>query len=435
MKLTRLLKAVKQILMLVSLAVTAAACAGTSSESQSDAAAPDTIPEKEVVIRYGLQIEDFDMIYDTIRRHQTLSDVLLPHRITPKQIHLMTMCPDTVFNARKVRPGQTYAILCDKDSVSTPHYFVFEEGVKHYVVIDLQNNCSATRYSNPSEWRMDEAAGKVTSSLWVAMQDAGVSAGVVLEMSKIFEWSVDFFGIRKGDEFRIIYEREFVNDTPINNYRIHAASFCASGNIFYAIPFEQEDEMLYYNVDGNSLEGAFLKAPLDFYRVSSKFTNSRYHPVLKIYRPHHGVDYAAPVGTPVYAIGSGKVIKKAYQKNGGGNYVKIRHNKVYVTTYMHLSRFAKGLKEGDHVKQKQVIGYVGSTGVSTGPHLDFRVHENGKPIDPLKIKSQPRKPISKANKPAFDLLADSLVQRLKAIPETMEQTEIASDSVTVDSVQ
>ena len=435
MKLTRLLKAVKQILMLVSLAVTAAACAGTSSESQSDAAAPDTIPEKEVVIRYGLHIEDFDMIYDTIRRRQTLSDVLLPHRITPKQIHLMTMCPDTVFNARKVRPGQTYAILFDKDSVSTPHYFVFEESVKHYVVIDLQNNCSATRYSNPSEWRMDEAAGKVTSSLWVAMQDAGVSAGVVLEMSKIFEWSVDFFGIRKGDEFRIIYEREFVNDTPINNYRIHAASFCASGNTFYAIPFEQEDEMLYYNVDGNSLEGAFLKAPLDFYRVSSKFTNSRYHPVLKIYRPHHGVDYAAPAGTPVYAIGSGKVIKKAYQKNGGGNYVKIRHNKVYVTTYMHLSRFAKGLKEGDYVKQKQVIGYVGSTGVSTGPHLDFRVHENGKPIDPLKIKSQPRKPISKANKPAFDLLADSLVQRLKAIPETMEQTEIASDSVTVDSVQ
>ena len=137
--------------------------------------------------------------------------------------------------------------------------------------------------------------------------------------------------------------------------------------------------------------------------------------MLKRYRAHHGVDYAAPKGTPVYAIGSGKVIKKGWDANGGGNYIKIRHNSTYVTTYMHLSGFAKGLKEGDFVKQKQVIGYVGSTGLSTGPHLDFRVHENGKPINPLTIKSQPKKPVSEENKEAFGVLRDSLVIRLANI--------------------
>jgi murein DD-endopeptidase MepM/ murein hydrolase activator NlpD len=177
----------------------------------------------------------------------------------------------------------------------------------------------------------------------------------------------------------------------------------------------QEGEELYYNEKGNSLEGAFLKAPLDYYRISSRFTNSRYHPVLKRYRAHHGVDYAAPTGTPVYAIGSGKVIDKGFQANGGGNYVKIRHNSTYTTTYMHLSRFAKGLKVGDMVAQKEVIGYVGSTGLSTGPHLDFRVYENGKPINPLTIKSQPKKPISEENREEFRVVCDSLIHRMQEI--------------------
>lgn len=230
-----------------------------------------------------------------------------------------------------------------------------------------------------------------------------------------FGWTIDFFGLQKQDEFRVIYEQEFVDGKALDNFHILAASFRASDSTYYAIPFVQDGEELYYNERGNSLEGAFLKAPLDFYRISSRFTNSRYHPVLKRYRAHHGVDYAAPAGTPVYAIGSGKVIAKAYQANGGGNYVKIKHNGTYTTTYMHLSRFAKGLKVGSTVKQKEIIGYVGSTGLSTGPHLDFRVYENGRPINPLTIKSQPKKPISEANRAAFSQVCDSLVLKLKGL--------------------
>ena len=386
-----------------------ASCNKGGDEQVSD------VPVKEKVIKYGLPIEDFIVVCDTLRQNETLTDMLMRLGFSVSDVYKMTQCPDSVFNARKLRPGEVCSLLCDRDSLVTPRYLVYEENIRDYVVFDLMNNFSATRKCNPSEWIEGEVAGVVNSSLWVSLEENGTSPLLAVEMSHIFGWSVDFFGIQNGDEYRLIYEGEFVGDAPMNNFRILAASFKTADTTIYAIPFVQDNEELFYNVDGNSLEGAFLKAPLDYYRISSRFTNRRFHPVLKRYRAHHGVDYAAPTGTPVYAIGSGKVIAKAYQKGGGGNYVKIRHNSVYVTTYMHLSRFAKGLKVGDYVKQKQVIGYVGSTGVSTGPHLDFRVHENGKPINPLTIKSQPKKPISKANKDAFNVVADSLVSRLKAI--------------------
>lgn len=394
-----------------------------SKKTEQPVFATDTIPQQPRVLKYGLPIEQYGVKYDTLRPRQTLADVLFSFGFTAQQIHALVQCPDTVFDARRMRPGQACALLCDRDSVGTPRYFVYEENMKEYVVFDLRNNYLATRGCIPTEWREAEVAGVIESSLWVAMQESGASPQLAVLLSHIFGWSVDFFGIQKGDEFRLIYSQEYVEEKPLNNFRIEAASFRASDSTVYAIPFVQDGEELFYNADGNSLEGAFLKAPLDYYRISSRFSNSRFHPVLKRYRAHHGVDYAAPTGTPVYAIGSGKVIAKAYQAGGGGNYVKIRHNGTYVTTYMHLSRFAKGLKVGDAVKQKQVIGYVGSTGISTGPHLDFRVHENGKPINPLTIKSQPKKPISEANKPAFNIVCDSLVGRLKGIGLTSVQAD------------
>ncbi len=372
-------------------------------------------PVKEKVYKYDLPIEDFIVKSDTLRERETLSTMLMRLGFSSADVYNMTQCPDSVFNARKLRPGQCCSLLCEKDSAQSPRYLIYEENIRNYVVFDIKDNFSATRKQNPSSWQEHEVAGVVNSSLWVSMEENDAPPVLAVEMSNIFGWSVDFFGIQNGDEYRLIYEGEFVGDTPINNYRIIAASFKTADTTIYAIPFVQDNEELFYNIDGNSLEGAFLKAPLDYYRITSKFTNSRFHPVLKRYRSHHGVDYAAPTGTPVYAIGSGKVIAKAYQKGGGGNYVKIKHNNSYITTYMHLSKFAKGLNVGDYVKQKQVIGYVGSTGISTGPHLDFRIQENGKYINPLTIKSQPKKPISKENKEAFNVVADSLVTRLKGI--------------------
>lgn len=391
----------------------------TNKEAKENTITTDTISSTAhtPIIKYNIDITQYNIQCDTVRHGETLAELLFGFGFTQQQIHQLTQCPDSIFDARKMRPGQVCLLLCEKDSI-TPRYLVYEESVKNYVTFDLADNYAATRGTNPTHWRESEVAGTVESSLWVAMENSNASPQLAVQMSHIFGWSIDFFGIQKGDEFRLIYQQEYVDDTPLNSYAIKAASFCTQDSTIYAIPFLQEEETLFYNIDGNSLEGAFLKAPLDYYRISSHFSNSRLHPVLRIRRPHHGVDYAAPTGTPVYAIGSGKVIKKAYQANGAGYYIKIKHNSTYTTSYMHLSRFAEGLKEGDFVQQKQVIGYVGSTGLSTGPHLDFRVYENGTPIDPLSIKSQPKMPISEENREAFVAVRDSLVTRLNAIPVT-----------------
>lgn len=399
-------------------------CVISSEETAQEVVVKDTL------YRYGLPIEYFTVKPDTVAPNQTLAELLMDFGLTASKVYALTShCPDSVFNVRKVRAGQPCALLSDMDSMAIPRYFVYEVNAKEYAVFDLTTD-EIIRGEHPSEWRERTCGGIVESSLWNAMVASNTSPQLAVMLSQIFGWTIDFFGIQQGDEFRLIYEQEYVEERPINNFHIRAASFRASDSLYYAIPFVQEDEELFYNEKGNSLEGAFLKAPLDYYRISSRFTNSRYHPVLKRYRAHHGVDYAAPTGTPVYAIGSGKVIAKGFQANGGGNYVKIRHNSTYTTTYMHLSRFAKGLNVGDIVAQKEVIGYVGSTGLSTGPHLDFRVYENGKPINPLTIKSQPKKPISADNKAAFQVVCDSLIQCMENIIVS-PQTE---SSVSLDSV-
>ncbi len=379
-----------------------------------EVAVTDSAEVQEMVYEYGIPADRYRVQYGIVQPRQNLGSILGEHGVSTGTVHHLGEKARGVFDVRRIRSGQAYALFFSKhDSLAPPRFFVYEEDPKSYIVFDLRGDLAVSRGQNPAEWCTQTVKGQVESSLWVAMQRCEASPQLAIVLSHIFGWTIDFFGLQKQDEFRVIYEQEFVDGKALDNFHILAASFRASDSTYYAIPFVQDGEELYYNERGNSLEGAFLKAPLDFYRISSRFTNSRYHPVLKRYRAHHGVDYAAPAGTPVYAIGSGKVIAKAYQANGGGNYVKIKHNGTYTTTYMHLSRFAKGLKVGSTVKQKEIIGYVGSTGLSTGPHLDFRVYENGRPINPLTIKSQPKKPISEANRAAFSQVCDSLVLKLK----------------------
>lgn len=381
-----------------------------------EVAVTDSAEVQEMVYEYGIPADRYRVQYGIVQPRQNLGSILDEHGVSTGTVHHLGEKARGVFDVRRIRSGQAYALFFSKhDSLAPPRFFVYEEDPKSYIVFDLRGDLAVSRGQNPAEWRTQTVKGQVESSLWVAMQRCEASPQLAIVLSHIFGWTIDFFGLQKQDEFRVIYEQEFVDGKALDNFHILAASFRASDSTYYAIPFVQDGEELYYNERGNSLEGAFLKAPLDFYRISSRFTNSRYHPVLKRYRAHHGVDYAAPAGTPVYAIGSGKVIAKAYQANGGGNYVKIKHNGTYTTTYMHLSRFAKGLKVGSTVKQKEIIGYVGSTGLSTGPHLDFRVYENGRPINPLTIKSQPKKPISEANRAAFSQVCDSLVLKLKGL--------------------
>lgn len=391
----------------------------------------DSTEVKEIVYKYGIPIDDYDVDYGFVKPNQSLSVILQKHGLSVSQVHRLVEKSKGVFDVRNLQSGKSYAVFSTKDSIPEVGFFVYEKDPKSYVVFDLRGDYNVTLGENPVEWRCKELKGIVESSLWIAMQKYGADPQLAVVLSNIFGWTIDFFGLQKEDEFRVIYEQEYVDGQSLLNFNVLGASFHHGDSTYYAIPFVQEGEKLYYSQYGNSLEGAFLKAPLDFFRISSRFSNSRFHPVLKRYRAHHGVDYAAPTGTPVYAIGSGKVIAKGYQPQGGGNYVKIKHNSVYTTTYMHLSRFAKGIKVGTFVEQKQTIGYVGATGLATGPHLDFRVFENGKPINPLTIKSQPKKPISRENMPEFTVVRDSVKGMLDQIP--FEQEEVRSQPI--DSVQ
>ena len=389
----------------------------------------DSLEVKEITYKYGIPIDDYDVDYGIVKRNQSLSTILQKHGLSVGEVHRLVEKSKDVFDVRKIRSDQAYAVFTTRDSIRETCYFVYEIDPKSYVVFDLRGDYRVTMGENPVEWRRNELHGVVESSLWLAMSKYNADPQLAVVLSNIFGWTIDFFGLQKQDEFRVIYEQEYVDGKSLLNFNVLGAAFRHGDSTYYAIPFELNGEKLYYDRAGKSLEGAFLKAPLDFFRISSRFSNSRFHPVLKRYRAHHGVDYAAPTGTPVYAIGKGRVIAKGYQAKGGGNYVKIRHNSIYTTTYMHLSRFEKGIKVGVDVAQKQVIGYVGATGLATGPHLDFRVYENGKPINPLTIKSQPQKTLKDGDLNRYEVVRDSVIRMLTLIPDVrQENTEIPVDT-------
>ncbi len=233
------------------------------------------------------------------------------------------------------------------------------------------------------------------------MINKGLHPDLAFELSEIFAWTVDFFGLQKGDNFKVIYEELFIEEKSIGAGKIYGAQFTWAGSTITAIPFVQDSSETFFDIEGNSLRKAFLKAPLKFSRISSRFSANRMHPILRIRRAHFGVDYAAPLGTPVLAIGDGRILS-ATNEGASGKMVKIQHNSIYATAYLHLSRFGTDISRGTFVKQGQVIGYVGSSGLSTGPHLDFRFYKNGSPVDPLKVEAPSVEPVAEQNHSRFE---------------------------------
>lgn len=252
-------------------------------------------------------------------------------------------------------------------------------------------------------------------------------ASLAAEMEDIYQSTISFFSIQKGDNFTVIYDERYIDTLPAGIGRIWGAKFNYGGKTYYAIPFRQGNKIAYWDQDGNSLRKLMLITPLKYTRISSRFTYSRLHPIYKTYRAHTGVDFAAPKGTPVHAVADGTVIFKGWG-GGGGNTLKIKHNNGFMTGYLHLSGYAKGIRQGSRVSQGQLIGYVGSTGASTGPHLDYRVWRNGKPIDPLKIPQEPGEPIHKANRAAYEYVRDRIMAELDG--EVKEEDKITQlDSI------
>jgi murein DD-endopeptidase MepM/ murein hydrolase activator NlpD len=246
------------------------------------------------------------------------------------------------------------------------------------------------------------------------MQESGADPNMAVALANIYQWTIDFYAIQKGDSFKAIYEELSVDGRPISIGEIHSAVFNHNGKEYYAHRFEQDNVTDYFDGNGQNLRKEFLKAPLKFSRISSKFSNSRMHPILRIRRPHHGVDYAAPKGTPVHTIGNGTVVKASYA-GGAGRLVNIRHSNGYSTSYMHLAGFGPRIRPGASVSQGQVIGYVGSSGLSTGAHLDFRVYKNNVAMDPLKIESPPALPVNAKYIASFDSVKVMYEKNLKLI--------------------
>lgn len=417
-------------------------CKGeTKNASGTTEATTETEAQKEVPTLYGIDYSELIVEQGTIGTGQTAGALFAKYGLDPAMTDKTDKACRSVFDLRNMRAGNNYTAFISNDSLSQLKHFVYEQNKTEYLVISFIGDSVCVRQDLKDvsvKRRMGEAV--IKSSLWNAMVEADMSPALAMELSEVYAWTIDFFGLQEGDKVKVIYDEQYVDSTRIGNGRIWGAIFNHGGKDNYAIPFNQDGRISYWDEKGQSLRKSMLKAPLKYSRISSKFSNSRMHPVLRIRRPHHGVDYAAPAGTPVVAVGDGTVVFKGWQ-SGGGNVIKIKHNTQYTTDYLHLRGFAQGIATGKRVSQGQVIGYVGSTGVSTGPHLDYRVWRNGTPIDPLKMVAEPAEPISKENMARFEFVRDRIMAELAGtLPADQRITQldsitVANDTLKTDSIR
>jgi len=365
-------------------------------------------------IEYGIVTDSLKVDRDEVKSGENLGGIFSRLGVDNQTIAKLPSITSGIFDIRKLRCGNTYTAMMSNTKDNELQYFVYSINDTSYVIFDFRDSLHVYTHTKDVVRNLKSVSGVINSSLWVTMQKSGVDPNMAVALANMYQWSIDFYAIQKGDSFKAIYEELSVDGKPISIGEIHSAVFVHNGKEYYAHRYAQGNVTDYFDDKGQNLRKEFLKAPLKFSRISSKFSNSRLHPILRIRRPHHGVDYAAPKGTPVHTIGSGTVLKAAYA-GGAGRLVTIRHNNGYTTSYMHLAGFGPGIRAGASVSQSQVIGYVGSSGLSTGAHLDFRVYKNNVPIDPLKVESPPALPINAMYKAKFDSIRVSYEKNLNLI--------------------
>ncbi len=381
--------------------------------------------EKENLI-FGINADNYNVERKKVESGESWSKILGTYGIGTQKVLRLDQLTREICPLRTIRAGSYYTTFTRQDSTSVHlDHIVYEKNIIDYVVFSFVGDSVAVREGQREvEIRRKKSTAVISSSLWGAIMESNLPYALASEMEDIYQWTVDFFGIQVGDRFTVIYDEKFIDTLSVGIGRVWGAKFTHRGKDIYAIPFEQGGKLQYWEADGGSLRKQLLKAPLKFTRISSKFSHSRLHPVLKKYRPHHGVDYAAPSGTPVRAVADGVVTVKTYKK-ADGNILKIKHPGNLTSGYLHLRGFAKGIKVGAKVSQGQIIGYVGSTGYSTGPHLDFRLWKGGTPINPLKVPQKPSEPISKDNRERFDKVRMRVMAELNGeIPDSMKVTNL-----------
>lgn len=365
-------------------------------------------PEENLVIKpptpkveFGFNLNDYIVIRDTIKRGDSFGEILERNKIGyPKIFHIAEKAKDT-FDIRKLQVGKPYTLLCSKDSLELPQCFIYQPNREEYVVINFQDSITQAYIKRkPIKYVEKEASGVITSTISEALDEQGISMVLAYNMSDVYAWTIDFFRLQKGDRFKVIYTDRYIDDTIYDGIAdIKAAYFEHKKEPFYAFDFETDSIKGlsdYFNEEAKNMRRAFLKAPVDFKRISSRYNLRRR---IAYYgnriRAHKGTDFAARVGTPIRATANGTVVEST-RKGGNGKYVKIRHNSTYSTQYLHMKN--RNVKVGDFVKQGDVIGWVGMTGNTGGPHVCYRFWKNGRQVDPFKQKLPEAEPISESLK-------------------------------------
>ncbi|PHS54256.1 MAG: peptidase M23 [Lutibacter sp.] len=382
----------------------------------------------KIIYEYGFKLNDFKVINDTIKSGENFSEILDRHHIDyPKVLEIVTKIKDT-FNVRRMKSGIPYTILAKKDSTEKAQVFIYKHSKVRYTVVDFKDSIvTAYNAKKPVKTVVKTASGVITNNLSEAMDKEGLNPYLAYELSDIYAWTIDFFRLQKNDKFKLIYEQLYINDTiPVGIGDVKAAYFEHGGKPFYAFRYLADSTLNihdYFDNDAKNLRRQFLKAPLKFKKITSRYNLRRRIAYYgnKI-RAHKGTDFAGPVGTPIMSTANGTVTESRY-KGGNGNYVKIRHNGTYSTQYLHMSK--RAVKVGDVVKQGEVIGYVGMTGNTGGPHVCYRFWKNGRQVDPLRQKLPAAEPMKETIKPTYFNFVESLKNEIDAVDYPTQNTQIS----------
>jgi murein DD-endopeptidase MepM/ murein hydrolase activator NlpD len=367
-------------------------------------------------MKYGFNLNDFIVKKKKIKRGDTFGSILEENFIDYPEVHKILQKIKTQVSVKKLQIGKPYTLLFSKDSIKAPKIFIYQKDIQGYTIVQLRDSIYGLKKNKPVRTVQMEASGTIESSLYQTMLDNGYNEALTYYLSDIYAWTIDFFRLQKGDRFKIIYTEKFVDDTiSIGIKKIKAASFEHKGQIIEAYEFQTDSTkgiIDYFDQYAKNLRRAFLKAPVSFGRVSSRYNLKRRISFYGRVKPHKGTDFAAAVGTPIMTTANGTVVKSSYSK-GNGNYVTIKHNNKYSTQYLHMRK--RKVKVGQYVKQGDVIGWVGMTGYTSGPHVCYRFWKNGRQVDPFKQKLPEAKPISKSLKNKFLTYVKPIKNQLNCI--------------------
>ena len=361
-------------------------------------------------IKYGFAIDTFSMTEKTIKNGEVIGNILNNNGVEAQIIHNIMTDNQHIFKPSNFRVGEKYTLFKSIDRKEL-EYLVYEPNVYHYFIFNFIDSIGIKKIERPVTKKIKTTSGTIESSIWNAMAQQGSSPELIAKLEDALQWSIDFYHLQKGEKFKIVYESHNIEGREIGAGLVLAAKYEMEKNTINAIYYSKPAFKGYYDLEGRPLNKGFLRSPLRFSRISSYFNTSRLHPILRRVRPHFGTDYAAPHGTPIMSVGNGVVLEARYS-GGNGNYVKIRHDKQHTTQYLHMSRIGPGIRSGAQVQQGQTIGFVGSTGLATGPHVCFRFWKNGQQVNHLRLSFPPPEPLPKEEIPSFNKEKEGIIALL-----------------------